>query len=133
MLGSYADLDGRIVAVSLLVAFQIQLTSRKRERACGYNSHLRQQMRLISLIEDSLRHLSLWEEKDGPSGLAPPEPAFRLELTYAPVDVDQIYPDESFAESNGSSPSSPVWPILKEYLPASSAGPAPKPQKSTDI
>ena len=60
--------------------------------------------RLISLIEDRqviediLRHLSLWEEKDGPSGLAPPEPPFRLELTYAPVDDDQFYPDESFAE-----------------------------------
>ena len=62
------------------------------------------EMRLISLIEDRqviediLRHLSLWEEKDGPSGLAPPEPPFRLELTYAPVDDDQFYPDESFAE-----------------------------------
>ena len=59
---------------------------------------------LISLIEDRqviediLRHLSLWEEKDGPSGLAPPEPSFRLELTYAPVDDDQFYPDDSFAE-----------------------------------
>jgi len=62
------------------------------------------EMRLISLIEDRqviediLRHLSLWEEKDGPSGLAPPEPPFRLELTYAPVDDDQFDPDESFAE-----------------------------------
>jgi len=62
------------------------------------------EMRLISLIEDReviediLRHLSLWEEKDGPSGLAPPEPPFRLELTYAPADDDQFYPDESFAE-----------------------------------
>ena len=62
------------------------------------------EMRLISLIEDRqviediLRHLSLWEEKDGPSGLAPTEPPFRLELTYAPVDNAQFYPDESFAE-----------------------------------
>ena len=50
------------------------------------------------MIEDILRHLSLWEEKDGPSGLAPPEPPFRLELTCAPVDDDQFDPDESFAE-----------------------------------
>jgi len=62
------------------------------------------EMRLISLIEDRqviediLRHMNLWEEPDGPSGLAPPEPPFRLELTYAPVDDDQFYPDESFAE-----------------------------------
>ena len=62
------------------------------------------EMRLISLIEDRqviediLRHLSLWEEKDGPSGLAPPEPPFRLELTYAPVDDQPYCPDESFAE-----------------------------------
>ena len=63
------------------------------------------EMRLISLIEDRqviediLRHLSLWEEPDGPSGQAPPEPPFRLELTYEPVDDDQpLCPDESFAE-----------------------------------
>ena len=53
---------------------------------------------LENLAQYILRHLSLWEEKVGPSGLAPPKPPFRLELTYAPVDDDQFYPDESFAE-----------------------------------
>ena len=51
-----------------------------------------------NLQEDILRHLSLWEEKAGPSGLAPPEPPFRLELTYVPIDDDQFDPDESFTE-----------------------------------
>jgi len=65
---------------------------------CVFSEPLISSIEDRQVIEDILRHLSLWEEKDGPSGLAPPEPPFRLELTCAPVDDDQFDPDESFAE-----------------------------------